>query len=209
MLKELSPSTGRLNQIVRAAQTCLARDGYANVSIKDIAQEAGVAPGLVHYYFESKEDLLIAAVRQVAETYCHEFFSQLEDASNPGQGLTNSIEWAGRKFREDPAWFLLLLELYSLSLHDPKVRSELIEMLREERALVTKVVSAILPASPETLGVSAEQLGTLILAIFDGIVIHALIDPEVDPVQSLSAIARAITALVSTGVTRPINVEES
>jgi AcrR family transcriptional regulator len=187
---------GRLIEIVSAAQRCLARDGYANISIKDIAHEAGVAPGLIHYYFDSKEDLLIAAVRETAVRYREEFFGQLRNDGDPRAGLTTAIEWAGRKLKEDPAWFLLIMELYNLSLHDEKVRVELISMLREERALVTEAVSAILATTPEQLGVSAELLGTLILAVFDGVIIHTLIDPAVDPIENLSAAARAITALL-------------
>lgn len=189
-------TSGRLARIITAAQRCLARDGYANVSIKDIAHEAGVAPGLLHYYFPSKEDLLVAAVREAAGRYRQEFFGQLHISDDPARGLACSIEWVGRKFKEDPTWFLLLFELYNLSLRDERIRAELLTMLREERALVTEAVTAILAASPEQLGFSAELLGTLILAIFDGVVIHAMIDPAVDPVQNLSMVARAITALL-------------
>jgi uncharacterized protein YbaR (Trm112 family) len=40
------------------------RDGVPVLVIKkDIAREAGVPPGLIHYYFTSKEDLLVAAIR--------------------------------------------------------------------------------------------------------------------------------------------------
>lgn len=191
-----SNTGNRLSQIVDAAQRCLARDGYANVSIKDIASEAGVAPGLVHYYFSSKEDLLIAAVRETAARYREEFFNQLRNYTAPAQGLSNAIEWVSRKFKDDPAWFLLIMELYNLALHDEKVRSELVAMLREERGLVTEAVSAILAATPEQLGVSADELGTLILAVFDGVIIHALIDPEVDPTKYFSAAARGVISLL-------------
>src|SRR5215470_10120940 len=49
-------------RIVEAAARVLARDGYAATSVKDIAAEAGIAPGLVHYYFKTKEELVAAAV---------------------------------------------------------------------------------------------------------------------------------------------------
>ncbi|MCL5256675.1 MAG: TetR/AcrR family transcriptional regulator [Chloroflexi bacterium] len=196
MNSQETASSSRLEQIVTAAQRCLARDGYANVSIKDIAQEAGVAPGLLHYYFDSKEDLLVAAVQQAARRYREEFFSQLHISPDPARSLATSIEWVGRKLKEDPTWFLLLFELYGLSLRDERIRAELLRMLREERAMVTDVVSEILATSPERLGFSPESLGTLILSVFDGVSIHALIDPAVDPVQNLSMIARAIKALL-------------
>ena len=53
---------GRRNQIVRAAAAVLGRQGYAETSLKDVAREARVAPGLLHYYFDSKEELLLQVV---------------------------------------------------------------------------------------------------------------------------------------------------
>jgi AcrR family transcriptional regulator len=191
-----SAPAGRLSRIISAAQRCLARDGYANVSIKDIAREAGVAPGLLHYYFECKEDLLVAAVREAANRYRVGFFDQFRPSSDLAQSINNSIVWASHKLREDPTWFLLLFELYNLSLRDERIRSELLIMIREERAAVTKAVSALLDASPEQLGLSAEFLGTWILAIFDGVIIHAMIDPSVDPIENLAVVARAVSGLL-------------
>src|SRR5216683_2405650 len=49
-------------RIVAAAFRSLAEHGYEAATVKDIAREAGVAPGLVHYYFETKEELLLAAI---------------------------------------------------------------------------------------------------------------------------------------------------
>ena len=53
---------GRRGQIVRAAAAVLGRQGYDGTSLKDVAREAGVAPGLLHYYFESKQELLLEVV---------------------------------------------------------------------------------------------------------------------------------------------------
>ena len=44
-------SRRRRTEIVRAAATVLGRKGSADTSMKEIAREAGVAPGLLHYYF--------------------------------------------------------------------------------------------------------------------------------------------------------------
>src|SRR5438445_2147864 len=53
----------RAQHIIEAASAVMGRQGYDKTSMKDIAQEAGVAQGLIHYYFGSKEDLLVAVVR--------------------------------------------------------------------------------------------------------------------------------------------------
>jgi AcrR family transcriptional regulator len=50
----------RREQIIDAAMHVFARKGYSNATNKDIASEAGITPGLIYYYFESKEALLYA-----------------------------------------------------------------------------------------------------------------------------------------------------
>jgi AcrR family transcriptional regulator len=53
---------GRREQIVQAAMEVFARKGFDRATNEDIAREAGVTPGLIYHYFESKQDLLRAAI---------------------------------------------------------------------------------------------------------------------------------------------------
>lgn len=57
-----SNAAQRRQQIVEAAARVIARKGYAGASVSAMAREAGLAPGLVHYHFESKQAVLLALV---------------------------------------------------------------------------------------------------------------------------------------------------
>ncbi len=50
----------RREQIIDAAMHVFAQKGFTKATNKDIAREAGITPGLIYYYFESKEALLNA-----------------------------------------------------------------------------------------------------------------------------------------------------
>ncbi len=80
----------RREQIIDAAMRVFAQKGYSNATNKDIAREAGITPGLIYYYFESKEALLYAILEarsplklmaslppQVLELPPEEFFPML------------------------------------------------------------------------------------------------------------------------------------
>ena len=54
------------DKIVDAAFTVMSERGLAQASIKEIAAAAEINPGLVHYHFKNKEDVLAAVVRKVA-----------------------------------------------------------------------------------------------------------------------------------------------
>jgi AcrR family transcriptional regulator len=55
----------RRTLILDSVLTLLARDGIAGVSMRAVSREAGVALGLVHYYFDDKTALISAALRRV------------------------------------------------------------------------------------------------------------------------------------------------
>ncbi|MEO1273023.1 MAG: TetR/AcrR family transcriptional regulator [Myxococcota bacterium] len=70
-----SPESISTEQALReAALRCLTRNGVQGVSIKKVAAEAGVNHGLVHYYFKSKEGLMVAAF----EAHCAEQRQRIE-----------------------------------------------------------------------------------------------------------------------------------
>lgn len=57
-----SNSAERREQIVWALIKVMGQRGYASATSKEIAEEAGLAPGLLHYHFGSKDEILAAAV---------------------------------------------------------------------------------------------------------------------------------------------------
>lgn len=61
--RDLQAETRR-SQLLDIALTLFAEHGVENVSIKDLAAEAEVAPGLIYYYFKSKDELLAAVFQQ-------------------------------------------------------------------------------------------------------------------------------------------------
>jgi len=52
----------RREQIIDAAMRVFSQKGFTRATNKDIAREAGITPGLIYYYFESKEKLLEALI---------------------------------------------------------------------------------------------------------------------------------------------------
>lgn len=57
----------RRGQILRVAMRLFGERPYSEVSISDIATEAGIARGLLHHYFGSKRELYLDVVRNVAQ----------------------------------------------------------------------------------------------------------------------------------------------
>ena len=64
-MRELS--TARATRIVEAMRISVAARGIAGSTFDHVAREAGVSRGLLHYYFGTKERLLVEVVRRESD----------------------------------------------------------------------------------------------------------------------------------------------
>jgi AcrR family transcriptional regulator len=62
-----------------------------NITVRKIAQAAGVGAGLINYYFESRDDLIKAAVAQKMVSMAEIMESLKEDSGNPKEYLKNVL----------------------------------------------------------------------------------------------------------------------
>jgi AcrR family transcriptional regulator len=65
-------NVSQAQKILNAAFKCISERGYANVSLRDIADEAGVVLSQLNYYFKNKEGLFKEIVKTLARQYLHE-----------------------------------------------------------------------------------------------------------------------------------------
>jgi TetR/AcrR family transcriptional repressor of bet genes len=59
----------RRAQLIEATIDSIARYGFARTTLADVARQAKLSQGIVSFYFESKEELLIATLRHMVEAY--------------------------------------------------------------------------------------------------------------------------------------------
>lgn len=78
----------RRQQLIEATIDSLARRGYSETTLADVADGAGLSRGIVNFHFESKEKLLIATLEYMAEDYHRNWIAILEKAgSRPANRL--------------------------------------------------------------------------------------------------------------------------
>ena len=105
----------RKMQIVTAAAAVLGRQGYANTSLKQVAQEAGIAPGLLHYYFQSKEDLLLEVVAAIERQLTADWDMDVQGIADPMARINTGMERAVANVTGNPEFIRLLLDTYALA----------------------------------------------------------------------------------------------
>lgn len=70
----------RRQQLIEATIDSLARRGYSETTLADVADGAGLSRGIVNFHFESKDNLLIATLQFMAEEYADHWSAALEKA---------------------------------------------------------------------------------------------------------------------------------
>ena len=85
--RKASKETRRL-QLIEATIDSLAKRGYSETTMADVADGAGLSRGIVNFHFESKEKLLVATLQHMADEYsAHWRATLLKAGDDPAQQL--------------------------------------------------------------------------------------------------------------------------
>lgn len=190
----------RRAQILDAARAVLSRQGYAETSTKDIAREAGVAPGLLHYYFDSKEEILI----QVVESLCREIVASHRDAvqgvADPLEAVAQAMDYAAERCTA-PGFCRLLLDAYSLALSSEVVRERMRPMLEEMVASTQATAEQIkrgLPIPEFESFFSMQDFAIALVGAMDGVGLLTTLRGE-SPAGAYRALKMMVLSFVALG----------
>jgi AcrR family transcriptional regulator len=167
-----------VDHIVRAAVRVLARQGYANTSLMDIAKEAGMSKGAVHYHFPTKEALMRVVLRTACEEVANRTLQAWITGGNPFESLRSSMRelWRARAELSDDA--SVFVDLLAQSFHDHKLREPLAEYYR----FATQQVNEHIKENLEKVGLESklpiEILPRILHALLDGLLMQQIVDPE-------------------------------
>ena len=199
---------GRRGQIVRAAATVLGRFGYSDSSVKMIAHEAGVAPGLVHYYFTSKEELLVAVVRDLEHEMVADWQEAVAGIDDPLERIVAALDHAAVRCAERPEFFRLLFDLYVLGLNNTAIRERCAELWSHFVDDIEAEVRSVLDMLPAPGNVPPRDLAEAIAGAIDGIALAGLIrqgnTAAVYGALKAMLLGLVVTRYVTAGVEPPV-----
>jgi TetR/AcrR family transcriptional repressor of bet genes len=190
----------RRGEIVRGLAAVMAEQGYAKATIRDIASAAGLTPGLVHYHFGSKQEILLALIERLAIT----FRSRLErTAVGPVErifAVVDALVGTERGIESDAVacWVVVGAE----AVRQPEVRQLYQSLMAEALHELTRVFAEAMQKSGRPAATAADAALAVVAAV-EGFFRLAAGAPSCVPrgsaVRSVQAIARGY--LQAAGVT--------
>jgi AcrR family transcriptional regulator len=170
-------------RIVEAATCVLARRGYVDTTIKDIAAEAGVAAGLVHYYFKTKEELVVAALNETCEE-----LSFPEQGDDPEAMARGSLERLKQATAGRTAALRMYIEMIGLSMHNEALRQALLRFVAADRGRVEEVARAVLAGREGRSPDEAPAIAGAVWGAILGIQAQRLMDPDFDAAAAIDSL---------------------
>jgi AcrR family transcriptional regulator len=179
----------KAQRIVAAMHASVGRRGAAGSTFDQVAQEAGVSRGLLHYYFGSKEALLVEVVRRDCELRIERLERDLAEAHSV-DAITAALRTALEAFaNEEPGAQALVYEMLSASRHSDELREEMAELYRKWRDALARVLREKQEAGVVRLRGEPEAVASVLFALGDGLELQMTSDPNWD---SEPALAQAI-----------------
>jgi TetR/AcrR family transcriptional repressor of bet genes len=122
------PSTGARERILDAAIEVLKADGYAGLTIAKVAARAGESKPLVVYHYGSKQGLVEASGRAVAELITAEALDAVQGATTVEEVMRGVAAGVDRLLEQDERLARLYFDLAAVSVVDPEVRRTITEV---------------------------------------------------------------------------------
>jgi AcrR family transcriptional regulator len=163
------------DRLIAAGYILLSEKGYEATTVKEVAHVAGVSPGLFHYYFTSKDELLRAVLQEAGVRYGR-LMGELRATVPPDSFLETAFTALRERIRQEPGWYRLHYELYALGLRNPTFQPVLGEMLGYIRQMFARALQAATGGDEGR----AQALAAVVLACFDGLALQQLAQPEAD-----------------------------
>lgn len=178
--KERELSGDKAQRIVDAMRDSVASRGAAGSTFEHVAREAGVSRGLLHYYFGTKERLLVEVVRRDAEIRVARLDERLTTAGSADDVLNVLVTSLTDLIENEPGFFLLLYELFSAGRRNPDIQREVGQLFERTRSHVADVLKSKDEEGVLSLRFAAEDVVSYLFALGDGFALQALSDPSRD-----------------------------
>ena len=182
----------------RAAFTLFARRGFDEVTLDQIAAEAGVTKGSLYHHYNSKRELIVTACNYYYRTYQQRLHRDLARITDPLEKLRHALQSSIKTCVIDHENRLFTTEIYAHALQDPQLRSGWAQFYDTVRELYIGLVESAVAAGELRVGNPREAVD-MMLATLEGIKQRAAFEPEIaDPAQQ-QAMADWLVAILEAG----------
>jgi acyl-CoA thioesterase FadM/DNA-binding transcriptional regulator YbjK len=181
----------RREELLAATRRAVTRTGFAKVTVEQITREAGASLGLLHYHFDSKDEVVAEAFAQVAQ----EDLAELTAIARRGDGAPERLAacLAASEWTDQESW-RVWIDAWGEAVHGEPMRDTLATFQRRWRTVLGAVIAdGVREGAWECTDPDAAAARLLVL--IDGLGLHATLHPEQVSAELASGWARRCAEL--------------
>ena len=186
----------RRQQILDAALTCFARDGFHATTTADIVRESGVSQGTLYLYFATKDDIVVALAddRHQREGFLH---ALAQSELDPVQGLFLMIELYGKSLGDPRRREMgrVGIQGWAEALRNPRIHDSVTGGVATVRAAIVRLIERGQRAGEVRADLDPEAAARIMIATFQGLILQASWGEAID----LPAVGRVMRRMIATG----------
>ncbi len=189
--------TDKAARIVEAMRASVAARGIAGSTFDVVARQAGVSRGLLHYYFGSKERLLVEVVRRESEVRGQRLHQAVAGATGADELIEALVRSLEEILGEGKNPMVTFYELLTLGQRNAEIAAELAELAHRTRTRLADALRAGSEAGVFELRAEPGHVAGFLFALADGVTIRRLSEPDLDVrplIDQAAAAARALLA---------------
>jgi AcrR family transcriptional regulator len=184
-------------RIVDAMRHSVAQRGAAGSTFDQVARDAGVSRGLLHYHFGTKERLLAEVVRRDAEIRLEHLGTELAGAGTVADVIAVLLHSLEDLVERDPGFVALRFELFTSGRRNPEIAAEFAALQRATRSHVAQLLADKEAEGVVRLADAPEAVAAVLLSLADGLALSLLGEPEHAHGATLGAATVAARALIN------------
>lgn len=165
-------------KILTAAFHCISTKGYANVSLRDIANEAGVVLSQLNYYYKNKEGLFSEVIKVVSHKYLMDIKYHLQKDIPNKDKVSSLIQYSQKMLNKNPKLFRLLYDFISMSIWSDSLRELFRQLFQDLSDLIEKHALIDISLNKNLKDYSLKAIARMIIGAMFGVTIQCIIDPE-------------------------------
>lgn len=183
----------RRQQILDAALACFSANGFHQTGMADIVKRSGLSHGAVYVYFQSKDDLIeaLADDRHRREAVLN---SVAHGPSNPLEALLALLR-VYAQWLTDPAGEArrrVGIHGWAEALRNRRVRASVVEGIDMPRAAIVALIERGQHDGLFKRNLSADAIARLLIAAFQGLVLHKCWGEEIDVDASMTVVSHML-----------------
>jgi AcrR family transcriptional regulator len=172
--------TSQSQKILQTAFQCLSTRGYANVSMRDIADKAGVVLSQLNYYFKNKEGLFTEVIKMMMHQYLHEVEGKLKSTANTKEKIASLVKYFNELIRKKPELLKLFIDFTAQSLWLPSFKEQLKNLFNELSEMIEKSLLGEMAINENLRKYSLKSEAKLVLGALYGTSIQIMLESDED-----------------------------